>query len=152
MRLQASPSTIAKISFVAALSALVLPAAALAQETVGVATSAPIEVATCRQNVTIAQQPSLGDIEVTTNSAHVRFVNRSSVAATDVVFQLRSGDDTQIVHDRGTFAPGVAISHNFTMRSGGTYFAGASTCNVVSAHFANGTAWRADGRSVVGLK
>ncbi|GAC1312465.1 MAG: hypothetical protein NVSMB21_23050 [Vulcanimicrobiaceae bacterium] len=153
MRLTPSTRTLAAAAFVAAISSLSLPLAASADDATLVrsAATAPVE-ATCRENVAVIQQPNLDDIHVVGASDRVRFVNRATVAATDIAIRIDRGNETRVVHDRGTFAPGVAVTHSFSSGSQTSYVPQPASCSIVSVRFANGTAWTSDGRAVVGVK
>lgn len=69
----------------------------------------------------------------------ISFVNAGNVPATSVAFTLRSGNDTETVVDKGSFAPGASITHDFEV---GAAFGSATHIEVESVTFADGTSWQ----------
>ena len=129
------------------LSTLALsPALAAANEPVVLtnAYSAPVSVETS-ENLAFVRPP-LEDITQVLRSQNVRFVNRSTVAATDVSFEVARNGSTRIVDDRGSFAPGVTIARTISrgdtaLYNGTSSSRDAETWSVLSVRFADGTSW-----------
>lgn len=129
------------------LSTLTLtPALASASEPVVLtnAYNAPVSVETSANLAFV--RPPLEDVTQVLRSQNVRFVNRSTVAATDVSFEVARNGATRIVDDRGTFAPGVTIARTIAhgdtaLYNGASSDRDAETWSVLSVRFADGTSW-----------
>ncbi|MGA8841925.1 MAG: hypothetical protein WB491_15660 [Candidatus Aquilonibacter sp.] len=115
---------------------ITLPAVTLA-----LALTNPVQISTCSIQTEIATTSS-GDsptYEVVGSLLHVRFVNTGTTPVSSVAFAVDEDGTTSTIQDRGTFSPGVTISHTFRAP---TYTYGAS-CKVASVLFADGSAWMA---------
>lgn len=67
----------------------------------------------------------------------VSYVNRTTVAATDVSFEV-TGLGDQVIHDVGTFSPNTVINRRFwNVGNGG------DTVQIVAVKYADGTTWTA---------
>lgn len=102
---------------------------------------APVSVETS-ESIAFLQPPLDYRIQSLTTE-RVRFVNRAAVPATDVAFQVVRNGRSRIVDDRGSFAPGVAITRTISKYDGASYLAAPQTWTVVSVRFADGTSWSA---------
>jgi hypothetical protein len=73
----------------------------------------------------------------------VAFVDTSTVAAREVIFQVigASGAVVQQINDKGTFSPGVRITHHFPVAG----VEDGDIVQVAAVRYADGSAWRADG-------
>jgi hypothetical protein len=95
------------------------------------ASSAPIAVSDVNAQPTGTENQGPGFLSVT-------FTNTSNVAANEVVFELdANGRYNRLIHDVGTFAPGVAIKHGYYDLSG----ASDQQVKVVKVKFNDGTSW-----------
>jgi len=115
---------------------ITLPAATLA-----LALSNPVQVSTCSVDTEVASTSS-GDYptyQTIGTILHIRFVNTGPTPVSSVAFNVSEDGKTSTIVDRGTFSPGVEISHTFR---GEVYGYGAS-CKVASVLFADGSAWMA---------
>jgi len=115
---------------------ITLPAVTLA-----LALTNPVQISTCSIQTEIATTSS-GDsptYEVVGSLLHVRFVNTGTTPVSSVAFAVTEDGKTSTILDRGTFSPGITISHSFRAP---TYTYGA-TCKVESVLFADGSAWMA---------
>jgi hypothetical protein len=72
-----------------------------------------IEIERYHINGAEARRPVTDDEIRVPGELRISFVNRGAVPATDVAFLVQGGGRTTIVHDVGTFSPGVSISHHF---------------------------------------
>ena len=105
--------------------------------------AAPVEVQTCRVelnsfsgNDITAGYPAIAGVEV-------RFVDRSSKTASEVVFRITAGNITRDVTDRGKFSPGVPIDAVFYDFAGRDYWRPQpEACGVVRVRFSDGTTWQ----------
>jgi hypothetical protein len=68
----------------------------------------------------------------------ISFVDTAPVAATKVVFAVRSGGHTCFIVDKGTFSPGTRITHSFPRSA---ELDNASSIEVRKVTFADGTTW-----------
>ncbi|HEX8806966.1 MAG TPA: hypothetical protein VF741_08450 [Candidatus Aquilonibacter sp.] len=98
----------------------------------------PINIATCAVDPVVVQ--TSGDVtrqEIIGTQIHITFVNRGSKAISSVAFAVDEDGTTNTILDRGTFSPGIAVSH---------YWRGDRTlqnvsCSVNEVLFADGTSW-----------
>jgi hypothetical protein len=131
---------------VATLAAAVIaagaPAVAGAESTIAY-TSAPIKVVSYSiDESTATQLPDWGGTYSSFEgpaSLSISFVNGANVAATRVEFAVREGKETELVVDKGTFAPGTSITNEFTLAP---QFGKASAIEVREVTFADGTTWQ----------
>jgi hypothetical protein len=72
-------------------------------------------------------------------SLSISFVNGATVAATRVEFAVREGRATELVVDKGTFAPGTSITKEFTVAP---QFGNAAAIEVREVTFADGSTWQ----------
>jgi hypothetical protein len=108
------------------------PAIALAQ------TTAPVAI------VNSQAQPQIQDVGGGNSAgfADVTFVNHNNVPATEIDFTLSSnGTALETLTDKGTFSPGVAVSHSFTTAQTERDL----QISVAEVKFADGTSWVNDG-------
>lgn len=115
---------------------ITLPAATLA-----LALTNPVQISNCSVDTEIASTSS-GDspsYQVIGTLLHIRFVNNGPTPISSVAFTVSEDGKTSTIVDRGTFSPGVSISHTFQGEMYG-YDAG---CTVASVLFADGSAWMA---------
>lgn len=106
---------------------------------VALSANPPVHVIKCvvsRPTMNVHMGTDIGTTESGNYDLHVRFVDRDDEPLTRVVFALNDG--ARVV-DAGKFSPGVVIDHTFRLDPNT-----ASSCNVSSATFADGTRWRAD--------
>jgi hypothetical protein len=75
----------------------------------------------------------------TSTDFNISFVNAGNVPATTIAFTVRNGNDTETIVDTGTFSPGTSITHDFEV---GPAFGAASSVEVQSVFFADGTSWQ----------
>jgi hypothetical protein len=86
-----------------------------------------------------ASEDNDGSFNFVPASVSINFKNESNSPATSVVFALENnGYVVGRFDDRGTFAKGTAIKHNFALNQTGTN----ETVAVAEATFADGTVWR----------
>ncbi|MGB6985850.1 MAG: hypothetical protein WBD74_07780 [Candidatus Aquilonibacter sp.] len=110
----------------------------LAALTFALTVANPINIATCAVDPVVVQ--SGGDVttsETIATQIHIAFANTGNKPISSVAFAVSQDGKTSTILDRGTFSPGVAISH---------YWSGDRTlqdvsCSVNSVLFADGTAW-----------
>ncbi len=115
---------------------ITLPAVTLA-----LALSNPVQVSACSVDTLVASTSS-GDsptYETIGTLLHIRFVNTGPTPVSSVAFNVSEDGKTSTIVDRGTFSPGVEISHTFRGEMSG-YDA---SCKVASVLFADGSAWMA---------
>lgn len=74
-----------------------------------------------------------------TGSVTVSFVNSGSVPVTSVVFALRTGKQTEIIVDKGTFSTGARITHDF---AAGSELDGTSALEIQKVTLADGSVWQ----------
>jgi hypothetical protein len=121
----------------AASIAIAAPLAASAAPTapaIALAPSAPILVRDVNAQPTGSENQGPGFLSLT-------FTNTSNVAANEVVFELdANGRYNRLIHDVGTFAPGVAIKHAYYDLSG----ASNQQVKVIKVQFNDGTSWSND--------
>jgi hypothetical protein len=79
--------------------------------------------------------------------ATVTFVNRGTVAATDVLFVLHSRKSWDMaIDDAGKFSPGVTIRHQFQSWD----YPDDATVSVAAVRYADGSTWTSeDGRALI---
>jgi hypothetical protein len=65
----------------------------------------------------------------------ISFVNRANLPATDVAFLVQDGGRRAIVHDVGTFSPGISIMHQFVNWN----FSSSASVTVSSIRYADGS-------------
>jgi hypothetical protein len=107
--------------------------------TLALALTNPVAVSNCSVSAEAASISS-GDsplYEVIGSLLQIRFVNNGATPISSVAFAVTEDGKTSTILDRGTFSPGVTISHSFRAP---TYTYGA-TCRVESVLFADGSAW-----------
>lgn len=122
--------------------ALATPGLASADQQLAIAAaSAPVSVETSESLAFV--QPPLDYRTQAFKTERVRFVNRNTVAATDVAFQVVRDGQTRIVDDRGSFAPGVAITRSIAEYEGASYLGAPERWTVLTVRFADGTSWAA---------
>jgi hypothetical protein len=68
----------------------------------------------------------------------IAFVNTAGVPATSVTFVVKSGNQTQVIVDKGTFSAGTQIVHTFDESP---QFADTTSVRVQSVTFADGNTW-----------
>jgi hypothetical protein len=68
----------------------------------------------------------------------IAFVNTTNVPATSVTFVVKSGNQTRIIVDKGTFSAGAQIVHTFDESP---EFANTTSVRVQSVTFADGNTW-----------
>ena len=115
---------------------ITLPAVTLA-----LALTNPVQISNCSVQTEVASTSS-GDsptYETIGTLLKIRFVNNGSTPVSSVAFNVSEDGKTSTIVDRGTFSPGVEISHTFRE---GMYGYDAS-CKVASVLFADGSAWMA---------
>ena len=106
--------------------------------------NAPVAVQSCRVEVDSAGGPmSRNASEPLIAGVEVRFVDRSPLTATEVVFRIAAAHTAKNVVDRGKFSPGVPIYAVFYDFSGRDYWRPEpDECDVVRVRFSDGTVWR----------
>ncbi len=121
---------------------ITLPAATLA-----LALNNPVQVSACSLDTAIASTSS-GDsptYEAIGTLLHIRFVNTGTTPVSSVAFNVTEDGKTSTIVDRGTFSPGVVISHSFR---GDQMYGFDASCKVASVLFADGSAWNANNDQV----
>ena len=118
------------------------PASAAAP--VGVLTNLPISVATCEQaSIQILPVGTEGiGTALQYDNLRISFVNRAALSATKVRFAVRTGTGTEIIDDKGSFASGARITHNFSPSLNGENFSDPANCAVQSVTFSDGSTWQ----------
>lgn len=103
----------------------------------------PVAVQTCRVEVNAFSGVDHDEAYPTIAGVEVRFINRSSVTATDVVFRIKAGNTTHDVDDHGKFSPGVPIDAIFYDFAGRDYWRPEpEACGIVRVRFSDGTVWQ----------
>jgi len=130
----------------------VLPAAASAQQ-IAYETKAPVAVEAAdiqyvSQDLSAGYSPLRLDIA---NGIAIRFVNRNSVAATDVKFSVKYNGLTEQIDDGGTFAPGTLIAHAYSLPSLPN-IGDSLHVDVTTVRFADGSSWQAADRKGASVK
>jgi hypothetical protein len=110
----------------------------------------PITIATCAVDPVVVQ--TSGDTtmqEIIGTQIHITFVNSGSKPIASVAFAVDEDGTTSTILDRGTFSPGIEISH---------YWRGDRTlqnvsCSVNSVLFGDGSSWtnQTDSGGIYGL-
>ena len=116
---------------------ITLPAVTLA-----LALTNPVQVSACSLN-SITATTSSGDsptYETIGTLLNIRFVNNGTTPISSVAFAVTEDGKTSTIVDRGTFSPGVVISHSFR---GDQMYGFDASCKVASVLFADGSAWMA---------
>jgi hypothetical protein len=88
-------------------------------------------------------------ISQASSGTQIDFVNMSRVPATRVTFAVTLNGDNFVVHDSGSFAHDVTISHTYDTGSGESYVVGTSSapgtsCRAIAVTFADGSTWIAE--------
>jgi len=128
-------ATVAVAAFATGLAA---PASAQTQTAF---TNNPITIEgfTAYTQFTPIETESLGiDAGPASSDVTIAFINTANVPAKSVTFAVRSGRQTKIVVDKGTFSPGVRIVHTFDESP---QFDNTSSVSIVGVSFANGSTW-----------
>ena len=110
----------------------------LAALTLALTVANPINIATCTVDPVVAQ--TSGDVstsETIATQIHITFANTGSKPISSVSFAVDEDGKTNTILDRGTFSPGVAISHYWR----GDRTLEAISCNVNAVLFADGSSW-----------
>jgi hypothetical protein len=113
---------------------ITLPAVTLA-----LALTNPVQISTCSVDTEVASTSS-GDsptYETIGTILHIRFVNNGPTPVSSVAFNVSEDGKASTIVDRGTFSPGVEISHTFR----GEMYGYEASCKVASVQFADGSAW-----------
>lgn len=106
--------------------------------------NAPVALQTCRVELNSFPESDASAGTPIVAGVEVRFVNRSTVTATDVLFRIRVDYSTQIVDARGKFSPNVPINAIFYNFAGRDYFRPEpDICEPVEVRYADGTVWDA---------
>jgi hypothetical protein len=80
----------------------------------------------------------------TTSGLRIVFANQTNTPATQVGFRVSYRGDHEFVHDVGTFSPGVAIDHSYSVFVDYAYLGSRpNACVPVFAQFSDGSTWRA---------
>ena len=98
----------------------------------------PVNIATCTVDPVVMQ--TSGDVstqEIIGKQIHISFVNTGNEPISSVAFAVNQDGKTSTILDRGTFSPGVAISHYWR----GDREADDVSCSVNSVLFADGSSW-----------
>lgn len=103
----------------------------------------PVSVNAC--SITNVETPvsygdSLGSADnerITGSQLQIEFVNTGSKQIRAITFDVAGSGQTEQVRDIGRFAPGVTISHTFSMESSSD--GGATNCRVTSVDYGHGT-------------
>lgn len=98
----------------------------------------PVNIATCAVDPVVVQ--SGGDVstqETIATQIHILFTNTGSKPISSVAFAVNQDGKTSTILDRGTFSPGVAISHYWR----GDRELEDVSCSVNSVLFADGSSW-----------
>jgi len=98
----------------------------------------PIDIAACAVDPIVTQ--TSGDVstsETIGTQIHITFINHGSQPVSSVAFAVEEDGTTATIVDRGTFAPGIPISHYWR----GERTLGQVSCSVNSVLFADGTSW-----------
>jgi hypothetical protein len=110
----------------------------LAALTLALAMANPITIATCAVDPIVFQ--TSGDVttqEIIGRQVHISFVNTGSQPISSVAFAVNQDGKTSTILDRGTFSPGIPISHYWR----GDREAEDVSCSVEAVLFADGTSW-----------
>ncbi|HTV91239.1 MAG TPA: hypothetical protein VMG98_00835 [Verrucomicrobiae bacterium] len=115
---------------------ITLPAVTLA-----LALTNPVQVSSCSisQETTTTSSGDSPNYEIIGSLLNIRFVNGGTTPVSSVSFAVTEDGKTSTILDRGTFSPGVTISHTFRNEP----FAFEASCRVQSVLFADGSAWMA---------
>lgn len=112
----------------------------------------PIAVTSCTLQ-TAHNQMGFGNLFVNGKAMKffkVGYVNNGHVAADRLVVQVEFAKSRYVIGDTASFAPGVEVTHTYrdhgrdvkaSARPAGS--GEGTTCEVLSAHFADGTIWQA---------
>jgi hypothetical protein len=98
----------------------------------------PVNIATCTVDPVVMQ--TSGDAstqEIIGKQIHISFVNTGNEPISSVAFAVNQDGKTSTILDRGTFSPGVAISHYWR----GDREADDVSCSVNAVLFADGSSW-----------
>lgn len=132
-------SLTAAFALAALASGLAAPASAQTQTAF---TNDPIAIqgfTAYSQFAPLASETSDGvDLGPDSSDVTIAFVNTAAVPAKSVTFAVRSGRQTRIIVDKGTFSPGTRIVHTFNESP---EFDDSSSVSVVGVAFADGSTW-----------
>jgi hypothetical protein len=112
---------------------------ALAALTLALSVANPVNIATCSVDPVVTQT-TFGDVigqAIVGTQIHIAFVNTGSKPISSVAFAVNEGGNTTTILDRGTFSPGIAISHYWS----DDRQAKDVSCKVNAVLFADGTSW-----------
>lgn len=126
-------------AFAGLAGTLVLAAAPVASEV------PPITVVSCdytSQLLTSGQTGIWWNPPFEVSNLRITFVDRAPLEATDVRFAVTYAGVSQIVDDRGHFAPATPIVQNIAPVETGTFRDDAAHCVVESVTFLGGSTWR----------
>lgn len=124
--------TLRTAAFAASIIGLAAPAAALTEQSVN--------------PIAIQQVTSSPEREFAPGDVRISYRNTADVAANEVTFRIGdAAGRTADVEDRGTFAPGVTIDHDFRILKLGDD----AQASVVHVELADGSAWDAPAGSNV---
>ena len=70
---------------------------------------------------------------------NVRFANEASSAADEVDLTVQYGREQHIIHNRGSFAPGVVVERAFPHEFTDTGNEETTSCKVLQAHYVGGS-------------
>lgn len=110
----------------------------LAALTLALTVANPINIATCAVDPVVVQ--TSGDVtssETIGTQIHISFINAGNKPISSVAFAVDEDGTTSTILDRGTFAPGVAITHYWR----GDRDLQDVSCSVNSVLFADGSSW-----------
>ncbi len=110
----------------------------LAALTFALTVANPVNIATCSVDPVVMQ--TSGDTttqEIIGKQILISFVNTGSESISSVSFAVNEDGKTRTILDRGTFSPGVAISHYWR----GDRELDDVSCSVNAVLFADGTSW-----------
>jgi hypothetical protein len=110
----------------------------LAALTLALSAANPVTIANCSVDPVVMQ--TSGDTttqEIIGKQLHISFVNTGNEPISSVAFAVNEDGKTRTILDRGTFSPGVDISHYWR----GDREAEDVTCSVNTVLFADGTSW-----------
>ncbi len=110
----------------------------LAALTLALTMANPVNIATCSVDpIVMVTSGDTTTQEIIGTQVHISFVNTGSQPISSVAFAVNEDGKTRTILDRGTFSPGVAISHYWR----GDRDLTDVSCSVNSILFADGTSW-----------
>jgi hypothetical protein len=101
----------------------------------------PVQVTTCLVDSVPFSRDVDQPIETVAGRLWVSLKNTSQQPAAEVTLRVKYGTDVAMLVERGTFSSGVRVERTSDVLAFAPWTGSAPTCTVVSAKFADGTAW-----------